>query len=379
MFLVVIKFLPLVIFGLIFLFGGHYFIYRSLVDIFNIANPLLKVSLAVFFLIMSVGFFGAAFIAHASQNQLTRSIYIITASWLGLAINLLLAALLTKLAVWLANLTGLNFDLQLVGAVIFFLALLWSAYGFWNAQHPQVKKMEVVIKNLPLSWQGKTVIQLSDIHLGHVHGVDFLQSIIEQTNAHDPDLVLIVGDLFDGMDGDLSVFTKPLNSLKAKKGVFFVTGNHEAYVGLDKALAILRQTDIRVLSNEMVDVDGLQIIGFSYPAGLDTSNIIGGSNNTANIIASLGLDKNKPSISMHHAPTDLAQARAAGIGLQLSGHTHNGQIWPFNLITGFIYGRYDYGLNSEGDFSVYTTNGIGTWGPPMRTGNTPEIPVFKLR
>lgn len=379
MFIVVIKFLPFVIFGLIFLFGGHYLIYRSLVDIFNIANPALKAGLAIFLLMMSAGFFGAAFFAHASQNQLTKFIYVITASWLGLAINLLIASLLIKLGAWLTNWAGLNINGQLVGAVIFSLALLWSAYGFWNALRPQVKNMEVAIKNLSPSWRGKTVVQLSDIHLGHVHGVGFLQKVVDQTNAQDPDLILITGDLFDGMDGDLNVFVKPLNSLKAKKGIFFVTGNHEAYVGLDKALAILRQTNIRVLNNEMVDVDGLQILGFSYPAGLDASNIIGGSANTAKIIASFGFNKNRASISMHHAPTDIAPAKAAGINLQLSGHTHNGQIWPFNFITAFIYGRYDYGFNADGDFSVYTTNGIGTWGPPMRTGNTPEIPVFKLR
>jgi len=379
MLLNIIKFLPFAIFGLALLFGGHYFIYRSLISSFNIVNPLFKTGLAIFLLVMAAGFFGASFIAHASESPLARFFYIITASWLGLAINLLLAACLIKVVVWLVNLAGLNFSGQLIGAVIFSLAILFSAYGFWNAFHPRVKIIEAAIKNLPLSWQGKTIVQLSDVHLGRIHGVSFLQNVVEQTNAQNPDLILITGDLFDGMDGDLNVFVEPLNSLRAKNGVFFVTGNHEAYVGLDKALAVLKQTNIRVLNNEIINLDGLQILGFSYPSEGDLPSIVGRSASTEKFISSLNnFDRTKPTIAMHHAPTDLAQLKAAGISLQLSGHTHNGQIWPFGFITRLIYGQYDYGLYSDGNFSIYTTNGIGTWGPPMRTGNTPEIPVFKL-
>ncbi|MFH1385682.1 MAG: metallophosphoesterase, partial [Patescibacteria group bacterium] len=265
-------------------------------------------------------------------------------------------------------------------AVIFSAAIIFSAYGFWNAQHPQVKNITIKIKNLPAAWQGKTIVQLADIHLGRVHGEKFLQNIVDQTNAQNPDLILITGDLFDGMDGGLDVFIEPLNNLRAKEGVFFVTGNHESYVGLDRALTALRQTTIKILINEIVVVDGLQIVGLDYSLLSGEIGITGRSSDEEKIINSLpGWDRDKPSILMYHAPINIGQAVATGINFQLSGHSHNGQIWPFNFFTWLIYGQYDYGLNSLGDFTIYTTNGLGTWGPPMRTGNTPEIPVFKLK
>ncbi|MBU4143002.1 metallophosphoesterase [Patescibacteria group bacterium] len=375
-----IKFLPFVVFGLTFLFGGHYLIYRSLTGVFNISHPLFRSGLLAFLMIMPAGFFISSFIAHASQSQLAKITYIIVATWLGLAINLLLAAILIWLVSGLMNWAGLSFNKTFLGAGVFLLAAILAAYGFWNAGHPQIKNIELTIKNLPAAWQGKTLVQLSDIHLGYIYGADFLQAVVEQINAQDPDLILITGDLFDGTDGDLNVFVEPLNSLRAKEGIFFVTGNHEIYIGLPRALAVLKQTRIKVLSNEMVNLNGLQIIGLDYSLLNDEVGFTGQSSDEGKIITSLlGFDRNKPSILMYHAPINIEQAAAVGVSFQLAGHSHNGQIWPFNFFTWLIYGRYDYGLNSLGDFSIYTTNGIGTWGPPIRIGNTPEIPVFKLK
>ncbi|MFH1193357.1 MAG: metallophosphoesterase [bacterium] len=374
------KFLPFVVFGLAILLGGHYFIYRSLIGVFNIDSALFKFGLAAFFFIMPAGFFVSSFLAHASPNLITKVLYIISAAWLGIAVNLLLAACFIRIIFWLANLAELDFNRVFLGAGVFLLAVIFSGYGFWNAFNLQIKNIEAPIKNLPLNWQGKTIVQLSDIHLGRVHGINFLRRIVAQTNAQNPDLILITGDLFDGMDGGLDIFIEQLNYLQAKNGVFFVTGNHESYVGLDKALAVLGQTKIKILSNEVVNLDGLQIVGINYSLLSDSSGLTGRADNEAKIINSLpGFDKNKPSILMYHSPANIEQAIAAGISFQLSGHTHQGQIWLFNLFTRLIYGRYNYGLHSVKDFLIYTTNGIGTWGPPMRTGSPPEIPVFKLR
>lgn len=377
--LTILKFLPIIVLGLFFLFGGHYFIYRSLVGVFSIENSLFKTCLLAFLLILPAGFFIASFVAHVNQSFLTKYFYVITASWMGLAINLLLAACLIKLTFWLAGLIGLDLNQQIIGAAIFSLAVLFSIYGFWNAFNPRIKSVDVKIKNLPLEWQGKTIVQLSDIHLGHIHGAGFLRDIVEKTNSQKPDLILITGDLFDGMDGDLSVFVKPLSDLEAKNGVFFVTGNHEAYVGLERVMAILEQTDIKVLNNEFVDIEGLQVIGLSYSLGGDSAGVAGEISNEAKIISSLsGFEKNKSSILMYHAPANIDQAIDSGVDLQLSGHTHDGQVWPLNIFTRLIYGSYNYGLRIKGDFSIYTSSGAGTWGPPMRTGNTPEIVSIKI-
>ena len=259
------------------------------------------------------------------------------------------------------------------------IALAVSIFGIWNAFHPEVKNLEVKLKNLPLEWQGKIIVHLSDVHLGQIHGVSFLQDVVAKTNAQNPELVLITGDLFDGMDGDLGLFIELLKSIKAKQGVYFSTGNHETYLGLAETVKALEQADIKILDNEMVNLGGLQIIGISYPNNSKTS-VVGATKNLVEIIAEIkNYDASQSSILMHHAPTDTAQAKKLGINLQLSGHSHVGQVWPFSYITRAIYGKYYYGLNSEGDYSIYTSSGVGTWGPPIRLGNTPEIVVFRIR
>ncbi|MFZ3116576.1 MAG: metallophosphoesterase [Syntrophales bacterium] len=374
-----LKLLFFAILGVALLVGSHYFLYRSLVGLFSLTNPWLKDGLLIIFAFLSTSFVIASIVAHKSQAPFSRFFYLGAAAWLGLAVNLVIAVCLIRLTAHLVALANCSVSLSHLSIGVFILALLFSAYGFHNAFHPQIKIIDVSLKNLPTAWKGKKIVQLSDIHLGHIHGTASLQDLVTQTNAQDPDLILITGDLFDGTDGNLNDFIQPLNSLRANKGIFFVTGNHETYLGLDKTFAVLNQTPIKVLNNETVDIDGLQIVGISYPIRGEAGSSGKLPNYGSYISAFRDLDRTKPGILMHHAPTSLDQAQAAGIALQLSGHTHKGQIWPFSLITWLIYGKYHYGLHARGDFQIYTTNGACTWGPPMRTGNTPEIPVFRLQ
>ena len=352
--------------------------YRSLMRFFNVDNKRLKNIVFTVFLLLAAAPFPAMTLAHTSQGGFAKWFYIFTAVWLGLAINLLLAAAAIRLVIWLMRRLKISFNARLFAGGVFAIALIFSVFGFWTAFHPQVKNIDISIKNLPREWQGKTVIQLSDVHLGHIHGASWLQDVVNKVNAQNPDLILITGDLFDGMDGDLNVFIKPLSNLRAKQGIFFITGNHEIYLGVNETLEILEQTGVKVLNNEIFNLDGLQIIGLAYPTTNDSAGITGKNNDEGSILDSLNFDKTKPSILMYHAPINIEQAASIGINLQLSGHTHKGQIWPFEIIHRLIYGRYYYGLHTLGDFSIYTTNGVGTWGPPMRTTGAAEIPAFRL-
>jgi hypothetical protein len=252
------------------------------------------------------------------------------------------------------------------------LACLYSGYGVWNAYHPRAEHLVVRIKNLPPIWRGKKVVQLSDVHLGRVLGAAFLQDLVEQINRENPSIVFITGDLFDGIDGRLDGLVAPLNGLRAPLGIYYVTGNHETYLGVDRALAALKKTKVRVLRDEMVVIDGLQIIGIDYPERAFSKNV-------AAVITKLPeFNSGAPSILLYHNPSQVGQAKAAGINLQLSGHTHKGQIFPIQFISRLIYGKYYNGLHVEGDYTIYTSSGAGTWGPTMRTGNHPEIAVIRL-
>jgi predicted MPP superfamily phosphohydrolase len=374
--------------------GAHLLFFKAVVSLFLITSPGLKISLFVLLFLLSLSFMVSFLLLRWQANTLTVGFYMFSAVWFGLFINLLLAILLSWLitaAVWIA---GTYHNTRLIAAGCLTLAVLFSAYGMWNAFHPRIKKLPVEIENLPEQWKGKIIVQLSDVHLGHFYGPKFLAELVQLVNALQPALIFITGDLFDGMASDISRFTDGLNRFKAEKGVYFVTGNHENYIGLNRALNVLAQTQINILQNLAVEIDGIQIIGLSYP-GIDGTKDIQGLD-----ILEKPSSIRKPRILLFHTPTNIIPGRGDGVGshvstywvpetvffpaqqlgvdLQLSGHTHAGQIFPFGYLTKLLYKGYDYGLRRLTTFSIYTTCGVGTWGPPMRTGNRPEIVVINL-
>lgn len=353
------------------LFGSHMLLYYSLVKFFDIVNPTAKYGLLIATLVLAVSFLAVSMMVRFQENVIAKMLYFASSFWLGLLVNLLMACAV----IWFLRFIFINN--KIISGAILILASLYAVYGVWNAFHPQIKNIEVTIKNLPQEWQGKKIVQLSDMHIGIVHGQKFLQDIINKTNSLKPDMVVITGDLFDGMDG-ADGLPQLIDSINAPQGIYFITGNHETYFGLEKAFNILKSTKIKVLNDELVNLNGLQLVGISYP----TERTFNESRNIKTIIESMSnFVKGQPTILLYHSPMPsvIAQAKEAGVNLQLSGHTHRGQIFPFRFITSYIYKGYDYGLRTEGDFNIYTSNGVGTWGPPMRTGNTPEIVAITLK
>jgi len=377
------------------LFGGHYLLYVAAVRYFSIANGALKTLLFSSLTFLSLSFIGSFFLVHWRPNGFTASFYMGAGAWTGLFVNLLMAAGLTWVVAGILRWMGSNPNTRIIAAIGIAAAVGVTIYGMYNAFHPKVTEVEVRLKSLPEQWKGKSIVQLSDVHLGHVHGIRFLKRVVQQVNGLEPDLVVITGDLFDGMGGRYDEFVPWLNELRAKNGVFFITGNHETYVGLPMALHTLQKTPIRVLQNELVEIDGLQIVGVSYP-GLDSlrhERFIQHLKDTRSA--------GSPRILLFHTPTNLSLGngenprrhagtywfpdtslemnREIGADLQLSGHTHRGQVFPFGYLTRLIYSRYDYGLRQNRDLALYTTSGVGTWGPPMRTENSSEILHLTLR
>lgn len=353
--------------------GAHYIFYLSLLQIFAIVNPLVKLYFGIALIFLAVSFFLATFIARFSENEITRGYYFVSGFWLGLLVNLLLAVAFLFLLLWGARLIGFTLPVTTLAYILFAIAFAYSTYGVWNAGHTRIKEITVTIPNLPEAWKGKRIVQLSDIHLGLVHREAFMQSLVQKTNAANPEIVVITGDLFDGMDGKLDELVMPLDEIKAPRGTYFVTGNHETYLGLDEAFTAIKKTPVRILNDEVVDVDGLKLIGVHYP-------LLGEEENVATILDSLKAQYfGKPNVLLYHSPSHIPEIKERGVNLQLSGHTHDGQIFPFHYIAKLVHKGYEYGLYEEGNYTLYTTTGAGTWGPMMRTGNTPEIVVVTLK
>jgi predicted MPP superfamily phosphohydrolase len=362
----------IVFLGSALLFGTHYFLYFSFIHFFGIAHGHLRYLLIAILLFFSTSFVISSFIAHIKDGLITRTYYFLSGLWLGFLTNFILASSLTWLFLLIFNLLKFNVDKAILGLSFFILAFLYSLYGLWNALHPRIKNIAVSIPDLPDFWKGKKIVQLSDIHLGHNNRIGFMKRIADKVNLIAPEMVVITGDLFDGMDGDLNYPLEPIKSISAPLGIFFITGNHETYLGVDKVYAALQNVPVIIMKDEVLDLNGLKLIGINYPEKIQGKSIA----------KELEARKNEfldcPNILLYHSPVEIEKIAKAGVNLELCGHTHAGQFFPLNYITKLLYRGYDYGLHKIGDYTLYTTNGTGTWGPLMRTDHAPEIVAITL-
>ena len=199
----------------------------------------------------------------------------------------------------------------------------------------------------------------------------FLRRLVAKILREKPDAIFVAGDLYDGTAIDARRAAEPLNELMAPSGVYFVAGNHEQFGDDSKYLNAITAAGVRVLSNEKVEVDGLQIIGVPYRNATQDGQL-------ASVLREIGLDRNRASILLTHAPDHPGIAEAAGISLQLSGHTHLGQFLPWSWMARRIYRQFVYGLSRIGKMQVFTSSGAGTWGPPLRLGSNPEIVMLRF-
>jgi uncharacterized protein len=353
------------------LFLGHWFFYRTLVRFFGLANPSVLLTMRFGTALLSISLVATSFLAFRYSNLLVRCLYTGAASWLGIFYFLILAAILAWILYGLAKLFHFPSDRKILVEILIGMALVASLYGFINAAVIRITRINVQLPGLTSSWKGKTAVWVSDTHLGQVRNFGFAQKIAAMVQGLHPDIIFVGGDLYDGETVDRDKVIEPFSRLSAPYGIYFITGNHEEFYDNTKYLQAVRQAGMRVLYNEKVELEGLQIIGVDYG---DTRR----EEPFRSILKNVGIDRLKPSILLKHAPFHLQVAKDHGITLQLSGHTHQGQVFLFRFITSRVYQGYDYGLKRFEDLLVYTSSGAGTWGPPMRVDTNPEIVVIKF-
>ena len=248
--------------------------------------------------------------------------------------------------------------------------------GFINARNPRVRLLELNVDKQVDSVRTIDIAVASDIHLGTIVGRDRLNNIVEKINAIHADLVLFPGDI---VDEDLAPVINQnlgemLRTIKAKYGVYAITGNHEYIGGVEEACKYLTEHGITILRDEVVTINGGVVL-----VGREDRSVsqFGGKKRKPLADLMSGIDRRHPIIVMDHQPFGLNESVEQGADVQLSGHTHHGQLWPFNAITNAIY-EVSWGYKKKNQTHIYVSSGVGTWGPPVRLGNTPEIIHLRL-
>ena len=255
--------------------------------------------------------------------------------------------------------------------------LLTVAAGVWNATRLRVVDLDLTLPRRAGAVDRLTVVAVSDLHLGALVGPSRLEKVVERIGTLDPDVVLFAGDIVDetvteAIEARLSGI---MGRLRAPLGLYACPGNHENYSGLERNVACLRACGITVLQDEAAAVDRAFLVVGRRDAGSLERGVrrlsIGG------ILARSGLPADLPVVVLDHQPVHLEEAEQAGAALQISGHTHDGQMFPIGIINGLIY-ELNWGLKKKGGTQFYVTSGAGTWGPPLRLGSRAEIVRFRI-
>jgi predicted MPP superfamily phosphohydrolase len=366
-----LSFLPIIALVLFVLWLSNVAVSRSIASLFG--NTSRTISFFINFgpLLLTCSFIVALFVGAKYYNLFTCVLYSVSASWMGVFFYLLLASVLYGFVVLLMRFTGSEISLRWFGVFLLTLALIVGIYGLFHARKIFIKRVDIKLEQLPVSWEGRTAVFVSDVHLGQIRGESFSRKIVDKINALNPDIVFIGGDLYDGFPTDIKRATEPFNDLKPKLGVYFITGNHEEFRDNKPFIDAVKEVGMRVLDDEKVEIEGVQILGVDYLNARDREKF-------AEIIVGMNLDKNKPSILLKHEPKDVDVTSAQKISLQLSGHTHRAQVWPLGYLPKKVYKGFDYDLKSLGDTQIFTSSGVGTWGPPIRVGTNAEIVFIKF-
>lgn len=348
----------------------HWFVCETWIDFQQLTDRHAIFALRLAMMLLSLIFVAASLLAWRSFAWPVQLFYKISAVWLGVFSYLVIASCFSWIA-WAVALLAEHVEKPVLADVLFGLALAAALGATVNANSLRCTRYTVKLPGLAETWRGRTAALVSDTHLGHVHNLQFMRRIVLKLNDLRPDIVFVTGDMYDGTIAPLDRLAEPWKQLAAPFGAYFISGNHEEFTDRQKYFDAVAGSGLRVLNNEKVEIEGLQLVGVHYREANDQASFLA-------ILQSAAIDRARASILLTHAPHHLHVSEAEGISLQLSGHTHGGQYWPFTWVTYRIYRAYVHGLNPFGKMLVLTSWGAGTWGPPLRLGTNPQVILIRF-
>ena len=306
-----------------------------------------------------------------SVNPLGRIVYLLASISMGFTLYLIMSVILVDLVHFLVKVKPVYYGMT---AVV--IALIITVAGIWHSYNLKTTSIEVPIKGITKEIRA---LHISDIHIGHFRGKNFIQKIVGATEKLDIDVVFLTGDLYDGKIKLNTEVISPFEKLEVP--IYFVEGNHDGYTDSKRIKQELRESGIIVLENEVTNWGEFQIVGLDHmPADSQSVDIHAAGQHAIikAILPTLDIDKEKPSILLHHYPVGIKYASEQGIDLYLAGHTHGGQLFPVNYIAKLMF-PYNKGLYEYNGTNIYVSQGTGTFGPPLRVGTRSEIAVVILK
>lgn len=372
----------LIFFSIVLLIYGsvNYYLFVRGLQAFSLNQPMKKWYIAIFWTVAAM-FIVGSIMERTATSIFAEWIYRIGAFWMAYMLYLFMALVLIDLVRilnyffhFLPSFSPLmKFQL---GLIVFSMATLVVVGGHVNALWTNLKVIPLTIHKKVSGVQEVRILMASDIHLGALIGERREKHLLDIIRKQKPDLVLLCGDLVDGEIAPVlrKNLGRHIQEIKTPLGVYAITGNHEYIGGITKTLPYLKSIHIQMLMDESITLpNGIQLVG-----RLDRSASRGPNGIKPLAELTAGLDSLKPVIVMNHQPYNLQEAADAKVDLHLSGHTHHGQLWPFNYITKKMF-ELSWGLMKNGTTNFYVSSGFGSWGPPVRTGNRPEVVIFNLK
>lgn len=367
----------LTIYGL----GNFYVFYHGLQSLSG--YQWIKPYYVVLFLILALSYIIARFLQAYNYNSISDVFLLIGSFWLAAILYFFLISLTIDLLRVINHFLTIfpafiNFNYEKSKFAVLIISILsvtgLLVYGYFNAREPIINKIELNLSKENSKNSTLNIVAVSDIHLGPLSSGKWFDDIVTKINSLNPDVILLAGDVID--EDIKPVLERNLGdhllNLKSKYGVYAITGNHEYIGGVEPAVKYLTEHNIKVLRDTAVLINNQ-----FYLAGREDRDIERFSGRKRKSIEELlaGVDNKYPVIVMNHQPTQLDDITSKGVDLSISGHTHHGQFFPNNLITKMIY-EVSTGLVKKEDTWIYVSTGLGTWGPPIRIGNKPEIVNF---
>lgn len=343
-------------------FFMHYYIYIRITNNLYLSNNTRNI-LKIFLFIFGISFFIAEILSKRLSSIYVKPVAYCGFIWIGIiSISISVFFLFDLICLFLKS---NKFKYYGTMASIFLIFIL-SSFSFLNGTClPKTKTITVKLDKLQKNLSNFSIVQISDVHLHLLRTPKWFNAVIEKVNSLNPDIVVITGDLIDADLCKMNSFCEILKKIRSKYGVYAVTGNHEYYSGVENFNSIAEISNIKLLRNEFVVIENnIQI------AGIDDKAFI--NSEIALKQALKDIEQSKPIILLSHQPDIFDKSKSYGVDLQLSGHTHLGQIPPMDILV-MLYFKYPYGLYKSGNSFLYTTSGTGTWGPPMRLTSKSEI------